>query len=126
MGAVTVGTVTSDVTANELLVGKGVGSKAAKFKVIALTPPASYDAGGSTVDFSGVFKERVYFALPMNPTARDATTGFTQISLVPPTAKTDKQGGYPGAGWLLQSSVGAAEASGSLSDHPVYVVVCGV
>jgi hypothetical protein len=125
MGAVTVSTVSSNVKVNELSVGKGVGSKGSTIKMVALTPPASYDAGGSTIDFSTLFPERVYFVIPITGTAKDATTGYTQIGIIPPTAKTDRQGGYPGAGWKLQSSVGAAEASGDLSDHVVYVVACG-
>ena len=124
MGAVTVGAVTGSMKMSELLVGKGFG-KGATIKTIALAPPASYDAGGSTIDFSAHFKNRVFWVIPITNTAKDATTGYTQIGIVPGAVKTDKAGGFANSGWKLQSSVGAAEASGDLSDHVVYVVACG-
>lgn len=125
MGAVTVSTTIPTSQKMVQMCGGVAGAKGATIKVILLTLPASYDAGGSTIDFSTPFPNRVFWVLPMTATAKDATTGFTQIGIVPGTAKTDKIGGFSSTDWKLVSSVGAAEASGSLADHVTYVVACG-
>ena len=97
----------------------------ASVKVILVTLSSSYDAAGSTLDLSSLFPDRVFWAAPMTATAKDATTGFTTIGIVPGTAKTDVKGGFLSTNWKITSAVGAAEASGDLSDHVCYIVACG-
>ena len=97
----------------------------ASVKVILVTLPASYDAGGSALSLASLFPDRVFWAVPMTATAKDATTGFTTIGVVPGTAKTDAKGGYSSTDWKITSAVGAAEASGNLADHVTYIVACG-
>ena len=94
-------------------------------KVILVTLTTSYDVGGSALDLSTPFPNRVYWALPMTAIAKDATTGFTQIGIVPGTLKTDGLGGFASTDWTITSSVSAAEASGNLTDHVCYIVACG-
>jgi hypothetical protein len=97
----------------------------ASVKVILVTLTSSYDAGGSTLDLSSIFPDRVFWAAPMTATAKDATTGFTTIGLVPGTAKTDVKGGFLSTNWKITSALGASEASGDLSDHVCYIVAYG-
>jgi len=94
-------------------------------KVILVTLTASYDAGGSALDLSTLFPNRVYWALPMTAIAMGAANAFTQVSLVPGTAKTDGLGGFASTDWKVTSSVSEVEASGSLADHVTYIVACG-
>jgi hypothetical protein len=96
-------------------------------KVILITLPSSYDTLGSTLDLSTPFPDRVFWAFPMTAIAKDATTGFTQIGVVPGTAKTDGLGGFASTDWKITSSVSATEVAneGDLSDHVCYIVACG-
>ena len=94
-------------------------------KVILITLPASYDTLGSALDLSTPFPDRVFWAFPMTAIAKDATTGFTQIGIVPGTAKTDGLGGFASTDWVVTSSVSATEAADDLSDHVCYIVACG-
>jgi hypothetical protein len=102
-------------------------NKGASIKVIKITPPDSYTAGGDALNLTTLFPKRIYWLMFMNATVRNATTGFVQVGWVPGTAMTDKHGGYsPTDGKVIFSaSTGAAEASGDLSAYPVYAVVCG-
>ena len=61
----------------------------------------------------------------MNPTVRNATTGYYQVGYAPGTAKTDYRGGYSPTDGKIVFSDGATEASGDLSAYKVYAVVCG-
>ena len=97
----------------------------ASVKVILVTLTSSYDAGGSALDMSSLFPDRVFWAAPMTATAKDASTGFTTIGVVPGTAKTDVKGGFASTDWKITSAVGASQASGDLSDHVCYIVACG-
>jgi hypothetical protein len=96
-------------------------------KVILITLTSSYDTAGSALDLSTPFPNRVFWALPMTAIAKDATTGFTQIGIVPGTVKTDGLGGFASDDWKITSSVSATEVSstGDLSDHVCYIVACG-
>lgn len=125
MGSVAIASVGSNVFTNELSVGKGVGGKGAVWKVLALTLPTSYDAGGSTLDMSTYFPNRVFFAVPITASAKNATTGYIQIGLVPGTSKTDGQGGYASTDWKVQCTAGATQSSGDLSAYVTYVLACG-
>jgi hypothetical protein len=62
----------------------------------------------------------------MNPTARDATTGFLQVGYEPGTAKTDKAGGFSPTDGKYVLSGGATECTASdHSAHTLYFVACG-
>lgn len=97
----------------------------ASVKVILVTLPTTYDAAGSALDLSALFPDRVFWAAPMTATAKDATTSFTTIGVVPGTAKTDVKGGFASTDWKITSAVGASEASGNIADHVCYIVACG-
>ena len=99
----------------------------ASVKVILVTLTSSYDAGGSALDMSSIFPDRVFWAAPMTATAKDATTGFTTLGVVPGTAKTDVKGGFASTDWKITSALGATEttSTNSLSDHVCYIVACG-
>ena len=99
--------------------------EAGTIKVILVTLTASYDVAGSALSLATPFPNRVFWAFPMTAIAKDATTGFTQIGLVPGTAKTDGLGGFGSTDWKVISSVSATEASGNLADHVCYIVACG-
>ena len=103
------------------------GSPGATIKVIKVVPAtANYSAGGVTLDLSSFFKQRIYWCVPMNPTARDATTGFLQVGYEPGTAKTDRAGGFAPADGKYVLSSGATECTASdQSAHTLYFVVCG-
>lgn len=125
MGACSLSTVGASTKVNELSVGKAVGGKGATIKSILVTLPASYDAGGSTLDLSPQFPNRVFWALPMTASAKNASTGYIQIGLVPGTAKTDAQGGFASTDWKLQCTAGATQSSGDLSAYVTHIVACG-
>jgi hypothetical protein len=113
MGAVSVGTtVPVDKTMGQLLSG-GRLPKGAKVKTFTITLPASYDAGGSTLDLSAHFKDRIWFAAPMAPFAINASTGAVYVGLVPGTAKTDGQGGFSAADWKVRAAATATESTGA-------------
>jgi hypothetical protein len=97
----------------------------ASVKVILVTLPTTYEAAGSALDLSALFPDRVFWAAPMTATAKDATTSFTTIGVVPGTAKTDVKGGFASTDWKITSAVGASEASGNIADHVCYIVACG-
>ena len=106
----------------------GSPTKAAgTIKVILVTLTDSYDTLGSTLSLATPFPDRVFWAFPMTAIAKDASTGFTQIGLVPGTVKTDGLGGFASMDWKITSSVSATEATntGDLSDHVCYIVACG-
>jgi len=96
-------------------------------KVILITLTDSYDAAGSTLSLATPFPNRVFWAFPMTAIAMGTANAFTQIGLVPGTAKTDGLGGFASTDWKIISSVSATEAttSGDLSDHVCYIVACG-
>jgi hypothetical protein len=98
-------------------------------KVILITLPSSYDTLGSALDLSTPFPNRVFWALPMTAIAADGATPdtYTQIGVVPGTAKTDGLGGFASTDWKITSSVSAAEVAntGDISDHVCYIVACG-
>lgn len=110
------------------------GAAGATIKVIKVVPATTnYAAGGVTLNLgtSGPlgadgFKRRVYWCVPMNPTARDATTGYLQHGYVPGTAKTDAPGGFSPADGKYVMSTGATEMTASdQSAHTLYYVACG-
>lgn len=100
-------------------------NKGATIKVIKITPPTTYTAGGDALDLTTLFPKRIYWLMFMNATVRNASTGYLQVGWVPGTAMTDKRGGYSPSDGKLTFSDGATEASGDLSAYPVYAVVCG-
>ena len=103
--------------------------EAGTVKVILITLPASYDSNGSALSLATPFPNRVFWAFPMTAIANDAGNPytFTQIGLIPGTAKTDGLGGFASTDWKITSSVSAAEvaSTGDLSDHVCYIVACG-
>jgi hypothetical protein len=100
-------------------------NKGATIKVIKITPPTSYTAGGDALDLSALFPKRIYWLMFMNATVRNATTGYLQVGWVPGTTMTDKRGGFsPTDGKLTLSNAGT-EASGNVAAYVVYAVVCG-
>ena len=110
------------------------GAAGATIKVIKVVPgTANYSAGGVTLDLSTAgslgadgFKRRLYWCVPMNPTARDASTGYLQVGYVPGTAKTDAPGGFSAADGKYVMSTGATEMTASdQSAHTLYFVACG-
>jgi hypothetical protein len=110
------------------------GASGATIKVVKVTPATTnYSAGGVTLDLSTAgplgsagFKRRIYWAVPMNPTAVDASTGFLQHGYVPGTAKTDAPGGFSPTDGKYVMSTGATEMTASdQSAHALYYVVCG-
>ena len=110
------------------------GASGATVKVIKVIPATTnYSAGGVTLDLSTAgplgsdgFKRRIYWCVPMNPTAIDASTGFLQHGYVPGTAKTDAPGGFSPTDGVYVLSAGATECTASdQSAHPLYFVVCG-
>lgn len=103
------------------------GNAGASIKVIKVVPATdNYSAGGVTLDLSSFFPRRLYWCVPMNPTARDATTGYLQIGYEPGTAKTDSAGGWSAADGKYVMSAGATEASAANeSAHTLYFVACG-
>jgi hypothetical protein len=110
------------------------GAAGATIKVIKVVPgTGNYSAGGVTLDLSTAgslgadgFKRRVYWCVPMNPTAVDASTGFLQVGYVPGTAKTDGPGGFSPADGVYVMSTGATEMTASdQSAHVLYFVACG-
>ena len=114
MGAVSVGATTP--TADKLgaiNVGAMGLPKGATVKTFTITMPASYDAGGSALDLSAHFPDRVWFAAPMAPFAINATTGAIYIGLVPGTAKTDGKGGYASSDWKVRAAATATESAGA-------------
>jgi len=103
----------------------------ATIKVIKVVPATTnYAAGGVTLDLSAHFKHRLYWCVPMNPTARDATTGFLQVGYEPGTALANTPGNNAG-GWNPADgkyvlSSGATECTASdQSAHTLYFVACG-
>lgn len=124
MGACSLSTVGDSLSVNELSVGKGLG-KGSYVKAIQVTLPTSYDAGGSTLDLSAQFPERVFWAIPMTASAKNATTGYIQIGLVPGTAKSDAIGGFASTDWKVQCTAGATQSSGDLSAYVTHIVACG-
>ena len=110
------------------------GASGARTMVVKVVPATSnYSAGGVTLDLSTAgtlgssgFKRRIYYCVPMNPTARDASTGFLQVGYEPGTAKTDAPGGWNPADGKYVMSTGATEMTASdQSAHTLYFVVCG-
>ena len=110
------------------------GASGAKTVVVKVVPgTGNYSAGGVTLDLSTAgglgkdgFKHRVYYCVPMNPTAIDASTGFLQHGYVPGTAKTDAPGGFSPTDGKYVCSAGASEiGSADISDHTLYYVACG-
>lgn len=110
------------------------GAAGATIKVIKVVPATTnYSAGGVTLNLgtSGPlgadgFKRRIYWCVPMNPTARDASTGFLQVGYEPGTAKTDAPGGFSPTDGTYVLSSGATECTASdQSAHTLYFVVCG-
>jgi hypothetical protein len=76
----------------------------------------------------GLFKDRIWWMMPMTYTAKNATTGYLQMGFVPGTAKTDiVAGGYATSGWKVQLSAGATETADNadISAYTFYAVVCG-
>ena len=75
----------------------------------------------------GHFRNRVYWALLMNPTVKDATTNYLQMGLVPGTAKGDTAGGYSPVDWYIRASDAATETTDAtdLSGYTPYIVACG-
>lgn len=100
-------------------------TKGANIKVIKITPPTTYTAGGDALDLSALFPDRIYWLMFMNATVRNATTGYLQVGYAPGTAKTDRFGGYSPTDGKVVYSAGATEAADDLSAYPTYAVVCG-
>src|SRR5512137_307493 len=110
------------------------GAAGATIKVIKVTPATTnYSAGGVTLNLgtsgplgSDGFKHRVYWCVPMNPTAVDASTGFLQHGYVPGTAKTDAPGGFsPTDGKYFNDTATTEMTASDQSAHVLYYVACG-
>ena len=110
------------------------GAAGATIKVIKVVPATTnYSAGGVTLDLSTAgplgtegFKRRIYWCVPMNATARNATTGYLQVGYVPGTAKTDAPGGFAATDGKYVLSNGATEGGqADYSAYTLYFVVCG-
>lgn len=125
MGAATVAT-TAAVSQKQVELCSGRRSaKGATIKVFEVTGPSSYDAGGSTMDLSGFFPNRVFWAFPQNPSVNNGSNTYAQCACKKGTAKTDAIGGYASNDWKLQFSAGATESSSNMSAYVVTVVACG-
>ena len=118
-------TLTSvDRKVKELVFGP-LGIVGAKFKVFTVAS-GTYAAGGVVCDLSPFFSSRIYGAWIMNPTVRDASTGYVQAAYVPGTAKTDGKGGWSPADGKIQISTGATEnTTDDQSAHVIYLCVLG-
>ena len=92
MGAASAASVASRTMVQEC--GGSPTKAAGTVKVILVTLTDSYDTLGSTLSLATPFPNRVFWAFPMTAIAKDASTGFTQIGLVPGTVKTDGLGGF--------------------------------
>jgi hypothetical protein len=101
------------------------GNAGATIKVLTVTPPTTYTAGGDALDLSSFFRRRIYFAVPINPTVNNGSNTYAQVSYVPGTAKTDLAGGYLPTNGKIQFSAGATESSGDMSLYAFKLLVCG-
>jgi hypothetical protein len=99
--------------------------KGSTIKTLTITPATNAAAGGDTLDLSAHFPNRVYWVKAMNPTAKNATTGYVQVGFVPGTAKTDNPGGWASTDWKVQFSEGATSKTGNIAAYVVYAVACG-
>jgi len=100
-------------------------TKGAVVKVVKIVPPTTYTAAGDALDLSALFPSRIYWLMFMNPTVRNATTGFAQVGYYPGTAKTDRFGGYSPTDGKVVYSAGNTESSGDMAAYVTYAVVCG-
>ena len=93
------------------------------------TVPVTTTTAGTTGEVTwGLFRNRIWWIMPMTYTAKNATTGYLQMGFVPGAAKTDMpNGGYATSGWKMQLSAGSTEVAGStnISAYTFYAVACG-
>jgi hypothetical protein len=103
------------------------GNVGATIKVIKITPTTDYTAGGDHLDLSSFFTNRIWWLMFMNPTVRNATTGYLQVGYIPGTAKTDGRGGYSPTDGHITFTAGGTESATHDDPHayPVYAVVSG-
>ena len=110
------------------------GASGARKVVVKVVPATdNYTAGGVTLDLSTAgtlgadgFKHRIYYCVPMNPTVRNASTGYKQVGYEPGTAKTDAPGGWNPADGKYVLSTGATESTAANnSAYVMYFIVCG-